>query len=1037
MSPETSRSSRTITTKRTYLGLELSSIDGPFIDDGSGSPPSDAPRTQLAHYGPVEVDACTLDDRPANRRRLKTSTRFVTSTRTLVTTYCNHDGAGRPQTIRHPNGSETKLTYNHRGQVTKTIVDANGLGETTESFYAANGNLTDVRLPVVSPNYTGFKYLYDDADRVLEIRRGYFSNAAPSNAAFTMIEAVKYEYDQWGNRTSTTYGKNSGSPLYVFVPVTSESAKYDFFNRLSELARPAGDPARKTSFTYDAEGRMSAVLDAQSDQTLYAYDRFGRLGKISQEICEHPASDPNSNCTDSTPAEVTYAYDLARQLTQVAIADSVRSGTLTTTYTTDDFGQVVKVVSPDAGTSTFRYDGAGRLFEMQDARGKKYRFTYDRIGRVTGKVNFTGTPANDVTYCYDGNNFTCGGTDNNTQWAGMLTGVLDKSGVFILEYDKAGRITRRHHGISASPPGIGLPVTYLYDGNGNVKEQGLPKGLRFVYTYDAADRPTAINWCAGTTCSTSFLSNIKWDPFGGPTQWTMTPGFAQNILRDGAGWITETNLRSTADPTSPLKAQDTYSYANDGNVKTRVGFSGTIQTPHDSVSRIKQDESGAYAYDDAGNRITGPGGALTYPSATSNRWSAAEAGALAFTLDAGGNVVTRGGTSLGYADDGLVSSVGTASGTTNYMRDYRNLRVQKAGAGGSGAFTYDEAGRLVHWTGPESTRQCGIKLVTIKGVQQTVPIYENTMPFESFAYIGGIPAAMVKSHITTPCDSTVYPAVAIIDNSYFYYTEKMGIPRGVFRSSDGRLVWDAQFDAFGKPLWMREDPDADGLVFTHALRLPGQQAMTPAEGGPTATIGGLHENWNRVYDSTIGRYLEPDPFQSPKHIAPPYAAFDDSPLAKSDPRGLYTVAAGSCPNLAPALNEAKRRLGGGSSSTVGNCIKCNGCRSRFCECEIDGYLTLGTDPPLHFIPLSVNAHTNCNLFQQSSAHPANSIAIDDSYCTSGWFSNNISGLATVLLHEFTHWCDCQRGSIRALDPDSVGSTSVYDAGVDTERSCAP
>ena len=59
---------------------------------------------------------------------------------------------------------------------------------------------------------------------------------------------------------------------------------------------------------------------------------------------------------------------------------------------------------------------------------------------------------------------------------------------------------------------------------------------------------------------------------------------------------------------------------------------------------------------------------------------------------------------------------------------------------------------------------------------------------------------------------------------------------------------------------------------------------------------GLHENWNRYYDSTLGRYLSPEPLlQSPAYLrrmaqtgmsVPTYAYAANNPLRYTDPTGL-------------------------------------------------------------------------------------------------------------------------------------------------------
>lgn len=382
---------RSRATRYTYgggpAGVDVTSIDGPFDDDGSGTPPANAPRTEYAYYEPGEPDACGNGDVPDpnhNEHRLKSVTRFVddSGSRRLATFYCSMDGAGRPGIILNADGTRSELSYDFRGNVTRTVVDGEGLHLVTDSIYDANGNLVELRLPrTTSKGRTGIRYLLNDADWVVAVQTGFF----PSSGPFVVQESMTMEYDPWGNRVSTTYRNAAGTP------VTSETASYDAFNRLKVLER--GSAPRRTSFDYDDEGNLTSVRDAQSDLVSYGsvenldrYDRFGRLSRVQQKICDRPFTDPEDPCFPY-PANVDYGYDGADQLRQVDLEDTVRGGTITTSYVVDDFGQTVQVTSPDSGTSASRFDGSGRLIESRDARGKVFRYEYDRLSRLVRKVN--------------------------------------------------------------------------------------------------------------------------------------------------------------------------------------------------------------------------------------------------------------------------------------------------------------------------------------------------------------------------------------------------------------------------------------------------------------------------------------------------------------------------------------------------------------------------------------------------------------------------------------------------------------------------
>jgi len=68
-------------------------------------------------------------------------------------------------------------------------------------------------------------------------------------------------------------------------------------------------------------------------------------------------------------------------------------------------------------------------------------------------------------------------------------------------------------------------------------------------------------------------------------------------------------------------------------------------------------------------------------------------------------------------------------------------------------------------------------------------------------------------------------------------------------SGSAQTVWRASFQPFGQAS-VNQDPDGDSQAFSLDLRLPGQ--IRDAETG-------LHYNWYRYYDPSLGRYISADP----------------------------------------------------------------------------------------------------------------------------------------------------------------------------------
>jgi RHS repeat-associated protein len=92
------------------------------------------------------------------------------------------------------------------------------------------------------------------------------------------------------------------------------------------------------------------------------------------------------------------------------------------------------------------------------------------------------------------------------------------------------------------------------------------------------------------------------------------------------------------------------------------------------------------------------------------------------------------------------------------------------------------------------------------------------------------------------------------------------------------VVWQWQSDAFGNGL-PNEDVDGDGVSVQVNLRFPGQ--YYDAESG-------LHYNYHRYYDPSIGRYITSDPIGLEGGLNT-YAYVGGNPVNWVDPYGLEAV----------------------------------------------------------------------------------------------------------------------------------------------------
>jgi RHS repeat-associated protein len=118
-----------------------------------------------------------------------------------------------------------------------------------------------------------------------------------------------------------------------------------------------------------------------------------------------------------------------------------------------------------------------------------------------------------------------------------------------------------------------------------------------------------------------------------------------------------------------------------------------------------------------------------------------------------------------------------------------------------------------------------------------------------------------------------------VETTAFIHADHLGTPRAVSDATQ-TIIWRWDSSPFGDTM-PNEDPDGDSNAFTLNLRFPGQ--YYDAESG-------LHYNYFRDYDPSMGRYIESDPTglrggvnvfnyvsQSPEMLVDPYGLDELSP----------------------------------------------------------------------------------------------------------------------------------------------------------------
>jgi RHS repeat-associated protein len=532
----------------------------------------DGPRTDVSDVTTYTYYGC---DTGAQCGRIDT----ITDAAAHVTTYNTYNAYGEPLTITDPNGVVTTLTYDARQHVTSRQVGS----ETTSFSYLPTGLLQKVTLP----DSSYLQYTYDGAHRLTQI-----ADSAGNKIVYTL--------DALGNRTAeNTYDPSN----------TLHRTHTRVFNTLSQLyqdVNAAGTSDVTTTYSYDDNGNQTSAAAPLSRTTSTTYDALNRVDYVE---------DPNYGFT-------YFTYDATDDLTYVE--DPLGH---TTSYAYNGFGDLTSQVSPDTGTTSKTYYPGGNLKSSTDARGAISTYTYDVLNRPTSVAYKIGTSTDQtIAFTYDA----------GTYGKGRLTGASDASHSMAWTYDALGRVTGKGQTVGS----ITLSIGYGYSA-GDLAAITTPSGQTIAYGYNSNHQITSITlngsttllntvtyeplgpvngwtWGNSTTVGRSYDSDGRISQISAAGTKTITYDDASRISEiddtsSGAtNWTYDYDaLDHIADATNGTLSSS-WTYDSNGNRLSESGTNAstyTLSSGTNQISSITGALSRTYTYDAAGN-------ALSYSSVT-------------------------------------------------------------------------------------------------------------------------------------------------------------------------------------------------------------------------------------------------------------------------------------------------------------------------------------------------------------------------------------------------------------------------------------
>ena len=743
-----------------------------------------------------------------------------------------YNALGQVLTATDPSNAVTTYAYDASGNLA-TATDALGHA-TTYTNYDGAGRLTRV----VDPNGVVSTFAYDPRGRLTRTTLDA-EGASPATTTIDYDGVGQIKKITQPNGVFETYDYDAAHRLTTVTNAAGETINYtrDLASNVTLVEFKSADGTTTYSRTqqFDPVGRMISRIGALSQSYQFTYDNNTNLIKVVDPRAKthrytYDALDRLATDRDEEANTVTLTRDWTDAVTGYQDARG-----LTTTYGQNGFGEATGETSPDRGAITYQRDVRGLVTKMTDARGQDTNYGYDALGRLVGK-SYTNS-AWSQSFVWDG---------AQPNAVGRLVSLSDENGSLSRQFDPKGRITAE----SRTAPTFLLSTQYAYDAAGNVTAMMYPSGRIVTYARDAAGRISGITTQQNSSApSQTIVSGVNWQPYGPLAGMSFGNGL-QTLFS------TDTDYRITQVQTGPAAAPSVINrtLAWTGDVVDSIddainpGRSERLSyTPTRRLSRAKGMYGLlAWTYDANGNRATATGAdgvvsTYSYPADSSRLDSVTPAGGTprSFAYDASGDIVgDTQGLSFEYDGERRLSKAyqtGAPSNVATYGYDALNRLVSRAVSNGATTTTtyyiHDQSNHIIAET--DAT-----------GATQREYIWLNDLPVAGVANV-----------------NTANPI------SYYVHTDHLGRPVRM-TSPSGGISWWAVYSAFGAV-------HATGGALSQDMRFPGQWFQIET---------GLAYNWNRHYDATLGRYVQPDPigYAGGRSL---YGYVGGNPLSLIDPTG--------------------------------------------------------------------------------------------------------------------------------------------------------
>ncbi|MFE0099528.1 RHS repeat-associated core domain-containing protein [Streptomyces sp. NPDC059009] len=802
-----------------------------------------------------------------------------------------HDGSFAYDEVNHRTvhtdslGHSTTYQYNRDFRI---VGETNALGQTITSEWDPLDRL------VAQTDALGrtTRYVYDSEGNTAELIRpdGSRSTAAYNELRLPVLiteadgSQWRFRYDDRGNLLAIT-DPSGATTEHAFDPRGGLLATIDALGHARRVEN-------------DALGRPTSVGDAFGAATRFTYDGYGRIATLTEPndaVTRFGWTPEGRMAWRTAPSGATERWTYDPEGNEAEHVDAVGG---VTRYEYTHFDLLSAVIRPDGTSLRFTHDTELRLTSVTNPLEEQWRYEYDAVGSLVRETDFNGRV---LTYGYDAARQLTRRTNalgHTTRYThDVLGNIVEQRGesdetCTTFSYDLLGRTTRAQNAAAV--------LTFEHDRAGRVTAETC-NGRTVHSTYDAVGRRTARRTASGA------LSSWEYDAGGRPVLLT-TGGQSLRIGYDMVGreterrvgaavlsshWNDDHQLTEHSVDGGSQRTRRTYGYRADG-LATAIGDSvtGTRRLDLDAAGRITSVRADAwseqYAYDATGN-------------VTRAMWPGGREGHEVHEAVAGGRT---GGDTAG--ERSYDASLLRRAGRTTFAHDGQGRvvrRTTKLLSGGSRTWQYHwadhdhdqltevitpEGNRWRYLYDPLGRRIAKQLLDEAGGVrEQTDFVWDGTVLAEQTDSVGAGAGAGAGAARTLTWDwspETDLPVAQTerrardLDQAetdarfHAIVTDLVGAPRELV-TPGGDTEWRREDTVWGLPSEPSSGPSSDAVDCP--LRFPGQY-----EDDET----GLHYNYFRYYDPTVGRFCSLDPLGLGGGPNPGW--YVPNPTAWIDPFGL-------------------------------------------------------------------------------------------------------------------------------------------------------